>query len=490
MNPNDTEKIPLRVRFAPSPTGELHVGGARTALFNYLLARSQGGAFLLRLEDTDRQRSKPEFIQSILDGLRWLGLEWDEEPQYQSHHAAAHREAVDLLLQKGLAYRCFCSPAELERKRTAAREAGKPYQYDGTCRQRTPEERAALAAAGRPFVVRFAVPEGITRFKDLIFKRMEVKNETVEDFILLRSDGTPTYQLAVVVDDHAQQISHVLRGADHLSNTPKQIMLYRALEYPVPRFGHLPLILGPDGKRLSKRHGARSVLAYAKEGILPAALFNFLALLGWSPKNNREFMPPEEIIHAFALGAVRRTPAVFDEAKLLWLNGKHLRSLDPVELYPMVAPRLQARLGSSFTSRPEDYNRRAITLLQSKMHTLNDFGDRGSYCWKDPESYDPEGVQHYFQNENTAERLELVRQRLETCPDFSPETVEKTIRGLAAELDIKAAELIHPIRLALTGSRVSPSLFELMSLLGKDVCLRRLRHTILALTNGELKHVQ
>ncbi len=487
---NSTVENPkqLRVRFAPSPTGELHVGGARTALFNYLLARSQGGTFLLRLEDTDRQRSRPEFVRSILDGLQWLGLSWDEEPVYQSHNESAHQQAVELLLRGGKAYRCFCSQEELARKKETAQAEGRAYKYDGTCRRRTPEERAALAAAGKPFVVRFAVPAGVTRFKDLIFKRMEVNNDTLEDFILLRSDGSPTYQLAVVVDDHAQNVTHVLRGADHLSNTPKQILLYLALGYPVPRFGHLPLILGPDGKRLSKRHGARSVLAYGEAGILPEALFNFLALLGWSPKNNREFLTPAELIRNFTLSAVRRTPAIFDEAKLLWLNGKHLRSLEPEELYPLVEPRLHSQLGSLFKAHSETYNRQAVALLQGKMHTLNDFGDRGAYLWRDPEGYDPEGVEKYFKAPETAKRLELVVKRLETSADFSSAAVEQIVRGLAEELGVKAAELIHPLRLALTGSQVSPSLFDLMSLLGKDVCQRRLQRAILALTDGELKN--
>ncbi|MCF7802161.1 MAG: glutamate--tRNA ligase [Candidatus Marinimicrobia bacterium] len=471
---------PIRVRFAPSPTGFLHVGGARTALFNYLLARSQGGSFLLRIEDTDLERSTPEMVNAILEGLTWLGLEWDEEPVYQSKNRSAHVDAANQLLEQGHSYRCFCSKEVLDSKRRKAEEEGCAYRYDGTCRNLSPDEIEDNLKEKKPFVVRFSVPrEGITRFKDIVRKNVEVQNSEIDDFVILRSDGSPVYQLAVVVDDIAMEVTHIIRGEDHISNTPKQILLYLALGAKPPRFGHVPLILGTDGKRLSKRHGATSVLAFAEQGILPEAMFNFLALLGWSAKDNREFYQPEEIIQHFQPAGFNKTPAVFDEDKLQWLNSQHIKVLPVTELLKRVQPVFnQHDLGEAFDAAGEAFNLKALALLQEKMRTLQEFATFGKYFWVDPVQYSEAAVERHFKAEGVSENLEAVWTALAQCGPFEVGQIEARIRALADELGVKAAGLIHPIRVALTGFHVSPSLFDMMAVLGQETCLRRLQNAV------------
>ncbi|MGH9805631.1 MAG: glutamate--tRNA ligase, partial [Candidatus Acidiferrales bacterium] len=316
---------PVRVRFAPSPTGYLHVGGARTALFNWLFARRQGGVFILRIEDTDADRSKPELVEAVLEGLRWLELTWDEGPFHQSERLPSYHAISDRLRASGHAYPCFCSPDELDTRRKSADAAGKPWKYDGRCRRLSAAEVAARA--GQPHALRFAVPqEGESTFNDLVYGEMNVRYDEVEDFVLLRSDRLPTYQLAVVADDLDMRITHVIRGSDHLINTPKQLLIYQALGAEPPLFAHVPLILGPDRTRLSKRHGATSVTAYRDEGFLPEAFRNFLALLGWSPGDDTELMATDELVRRFGLESVSRTNAVFDRDKLVWFNSEYLRN--------------------------------------------------------------------------------------------------------------------------------------------------------------------
>ncbi|MCF7798088.1 MAG: glutamate--tRNA ligase [Lentisphaeria bacterium] len=472
---------PIRVRFAPSPTGFLHVGGARTALFNYLLARSRGGQFLLRIEDTDLERSTPEMVDAILNGLTWLGLAWDEEPVYQSKNRSAHVAAANQLLEQGHAYRCFCSKEELDSKRRKAEEEGRAYRYDGTCRGLSPDEIENNLEANKPFVVRFSVPqEGITRFKDMVRKNVAVQNTEIDDFVILRSDGSPVYQLAVVVDDMTMQVTHIIRGEDHISNTPKQILLYLALGAKPPKFGHVPLILGSDGKRLSKRHGATSVLAFEEQGILPEAMFNFLALLGWSAKDNREFYQPEEIIKRFEPAGFNKTPAVFDQDKLQWLNSQHIKALSASELLQRVQPVFARHdLEEAFTAAGETVNLNALTLLQEKMRTLEEFATFGQYFWVDPENYSQEAVERYFQNADEARKtLSAVERVLTSCDPFDADRIEVVMRDLADEMGVKAATLIHPVRVALTGFHVSPSLFDMMAILGQETCLRRLQNAV------------
>ncbi len=471
---------PVRVRFAPSPTGYLHVGGARTALFNYLLARSQGGQFLLRIEDTDLERSTLEMVKAILDGLTWLGLDWDETPVYQSTNRHHHIAAAGQLLTKDRAYRCFCTKAELNTKRKQAEREGYAYRYDGTCRNLSLAEIESNLRAKKPFVIRFKVPSaGITRFRDIVRKQVAVENSELDDFIILRSDGSPVYQLAVVVDDIAMRVTHIIRGEDHISNTPKQILLYLALGAKPPKFGHVPLILGPDGKRLSKRHGATSVLAFAERGIMPETMFNFLALLGWSAKDNREFYTAAEIISRFQTAGFNNTPAVFDEDKLLWLNGRHLKQLTLKELLSRVEPFFQKHgLGDIWATTGQEYNLKALGLLQKKMRTLDEFISFGKYFWIDPDSYSAEAIKRHFQNPETRERLEKLLPALASLDQFSADGIEQVVRQVADQLELKAAELIHPLRVALTGFHVSPSLFDMMAVLGQETCLRRVENAI------------
>ena len=324
--------------FAPSPTGYLHVGGARTALFNWLFARHCGGTLVLRIEDTDAERSTAEMVEGILQGLRWLGLDWDEGPYYQTQRVEMYRQMAGRLLASGHAYYCFCTKDELEGRRAAASAAGRPPKYDGTCRKIPLAEAAKRQAAGDPAAVRFAVPQsGSTVFEDAVFGRVEFANSELEDFVLLRSDGGPTYHLSVVTDDVDMHITHVIRGADHLSNTPKQVLLYQALGATLPIFAHVPLILGPDKTRLSKRHGATSVIAYRDEGIVPEAFRNFLALLGWTPpEGTPEILGDVELIRLFTLDAVSRSNAVFDRGKLDWFNTEYIRAYSAEKLLPLI----------------------------------------------------------------------------------------------------------------------------------------------------------
>ncbi|HSH44410.1 MAG TPA: glutamate--tRNA ligase, partial [Longimicrobiales bacterium] len=332
-----------RVRFAPSPTGYLHVGGARTALFNWLFARRHGGAFILRIEDTDRERSSDAMTEAILDGMRWLGLDWDEGPYHQADGADRHRRDALRLLEEGKAYRCFCSPEVLEEKRREAESAGGGYRYDRHCDLHVSrEESDRRAEAGEPYTVRFRVPEGRTVFRDEVHDRTEFDNAEIEDFIVLRTDGTPIYNLAVVSDDHEMGVTHVIRGDDHLSNTPKQVMLYEALGWDVPTFAHVPMILGADGKRLSKRHGATAVGQYREQGILAPALVNFLALLGWSPGDDTEIMSMEDLTRRFSLEGIHRKSGIFDPEKLEWMNGQYMMAMPLEELEPLVADQVIA----------------------------------------------------------------------------------------------------------------------------------------------------
>lgn len=482
----------LRVRFAPSPTGYLHVGGARTALFNWLLARKYGGKFLLRIEDTDRERSTPEAVQTILDGLTWLGLHWDEGPFFQTENLAAHRAAASRLLESGWAYRCYCSKAELDARREAARASGRgSWQYDGRCAHLSPAEQARYEAEGKPFVVRFHVPEdGTTSFEDLIYGSQTVQNENLEDFVLLRSDGQPTYHLSVVVDDIALNITHVIRGQDHLSNTPKQILLYQALGQPVPRFGHLPLILAPGGQKLSKRkHGAIvAVETYREAGFLPDAFINFLALLGWSPGTEQEFFTRQELIAAFNLEQINRSNAIFQfnpddpwnwtDPKALWLNAEHLRALPLAELVPQVRERLQAAGLWPAEAPPEReaWLARAVDLLRARYRTLSDFVTFGRPYFSDEFEYEEKALRKNLgQEPRLREWLPALADRLAALPEFSLEALESTVRGYAEERQVKAGVLINAIRTAVTGQSVGPGLFELCILLGREAVVRRLR---------------
>ena len=465
----------IRVRFAPSPTGYLHVGGARTALYNWLFARRLNGVFILRIEDTDADRSRPELATAILESMEWLGLTWDEGPFHQSDRLDHYRAMAAELERAGHAYPCFCTAEELQAKRALA-AGGRPWKYDGACRNLPEEERQKRLAEGVPHVVRFRVPQsGATDFEDLVFGRVTVENEEIEDFVLLRSDGQPTYHLSVVADDVDMRITHVVRGADHLSNTPKQILVYRAAGASLPVFAHLPLILGPDKQRLSKRHGATSVGAYQEQGILPETLVNFLALLGWTPPGGEEILPLEAMVQQFDFTTVSRSNAVFDPEKLAWMNSQYLRAMGLERLAPLVKSELKlSGLDSTITTSPAQFEQ-TVALLQPRMRTLKDFSLGGRAFFTDDFDYAPEACKKFWKAPGLPSLLLKMAEKLARLEPFDVGTTEAALRGLAEESKVKAGLLINATRVALTGQAVAPGLFDVMCVLGQERTVERLR---------------
>ena len=472
----------VRLRFAPSPTGYLHVGGARTALFNWLYARRVGGAFVLRIEDTDVERSSADMVTGILDSLRWLGLDWDEGPgvggphgpYFQTERLDLYRRAAHALVASGHAYRCYCKPEDLKAKRDAAQAAGSSWTYDRACRALTPEDRAARDAAGAPHAIRFLVPDGRTSFHDLVHGVIDFDHANIEDFVVLRSDGYPTYHLSVVVDDVAMEMTHVVRGDDHISNTPKQVLLYRAMNAPVPEFAHVPLILGSDKKRLSKRHGATSVGEYEKQGYLPEAMVNFLALLGWSPGNDQELFTREELIERFSLEGISGGNAVFNPEKLDWFNQQHIMRLAGSEILARMGPDLAAAglLDAALADRSR--TEQAIDLVKPRAKKLADIVPQLRPFLVDAIERDPAAVAKHLAAPDLGPHLAAWRERLATVAPFEPAPIEAALRALAEERGIKAGVLIHATRVAVTGQAVSPGLFEVLTLVGRDRVLRRL----------------
>jgi len=474
-----TTESQIRVRFAPSPTGYLHVGGARTAIFNWLYARQNHGKFLIRIEDTDLERSDPTMVEQILGGLSWLGITSDEEVVYQSQNAKFHREAVQQLLKDGRAYRCFCDPEVLEARRLSQGSDEQDYQYDGKCRNLPEEEIRTHLENDDLFAVRFRVERnGPVKFKDRIYKKISVETSEIDDFVIQRRDGSPVYQLAVVVDDARMGITHVIRGEDHLSNTPKQILLYLALGYHIPTFAHLPLIVGQDGNRLSKRHGATSLEEYKNRGYLNTAVLNYLALLGWTPKSNQEIFMSPELVEEFDLLRVSKKSAAFDEQKLEWVSAQHFKQYAAEDLYPLVQPLLQDAGLISGSEIQKEYILAVIGLLQSKVRRLGEFAEYGAYFWQDPASYDGNAVNRFWSDNSVTALMQNWLSRLESLKEADADRYEQELRSVAEEADEKAAKLIHPTRLALTGSGVSPGLFQVMELLGHDTVVRRVRKAI------------
>jgi glutamyl-tRNA synthetase len=468
----------MRLRFAPSPTGYLHVGGARTALFNWLLARKHGGVFVLRIEDTDRSRSSDEMTQAILDGMIWLGLDWDEGPFHQADGFERHRAEAFQLLESGAAYRCFCTPEQLQAKRDAMKEE---YRYDRACSAIAPEQSRRRADTGEPFTLRFRVPEGTTEWDDQVHGATRFRNADVEDFIILRTDGTPIYNLAVVSDDIDMRITHVIRGDDHLSNTPKQILLYQALGAPVPTFAHLPMILGADGKRLSKRHGATAVGEYQERGILPRALVNFLALLGWNPGDEREIMLAPELIDAFSIQRVNKKSAVFDPEKLEWMNGQHISRMTAAELLPLVGPLF---VEAGLLTEPELVDRHdwlcgVVDLVKVRARYLDGLVQQARSYLAEEVEYEPAGVEKHFRDpETTAGLLATVRDDLRALDDWAPAAVEAQLRSTAERLGLGFGKVVQPVRLALTGATVSPGIDAVVTQMGKELLDRRLTDAI------------
>ncbi len=467
---------PVRVRFAPSPTGYLHVGGARTALFNWLFARHYGGRFILRIEDTDSARSSEDMVEGILQGLRWLGLDWDEGPFFQSQRLDRYQAFAQKLLEQGAAYRCFCTPEELAGRKEGQRDADGARLYDRHCLGIPPEESESRARAGSPFAVRFRVPDGETQYRDHVFGQISIEHTQIEDFVLLRSDGLPTYHLGVVVDDTDMEITHVIRGADHISNTPKQILLYQAAAKPLPEFAHLPLILGPDKRRLSKRHGATSVMAYMEMGHLPDAFFNFLALLGWSPRNNREVLSRQELVSLFTLEGVGKANAVFGTEKLFWFNNQYVTKASPEALRRMAVDELKAAgiWGKGDELDPETMDK-TLSLLKSRVQVLKDFSGRFRAFFTEDFGYDPEVAAKYLQDAQLTSLIPALVERYERDDSFNLESTEQHLRSLAEESGVRAGLLINALRVALTGQGVAPGLFEVMQALGRQRTLLRMR---------------
>lgn len=468
-----------RLRFAPSPTGYLHVGGARTALFNWLYARHYGGQFLLRIEDTDKARSTDESTRAIFEGMEWLGLDWDEEVVYQGANLARHQADAHRLLADGAAYRCFCTTAELDEMRREAESRKQAFKYDRRCLRLAPDEVERRVAAGDPFVIRFRMPEGETAWDDLVHGRISFANEDIGegDFIILRSDGTPIYNLAVVSDDIAMRITLVMRGDDHISNTPKQIVLYRALGAEVPQFAHLPMIHGLDGKKLSKRHGATAVGDYRHMGILPQAMLNFLALLGWSPGNDVEVMTVAEMVERFSVDGLSKKAAIFDTKKLEWMNGQHLSLMASDALLPIVADALE-RAGLATAADVEarrDWYIRLLDLLKVRARTVDDIVRQAKPYVHEAIDYDPEAVAKQWKDPAaTSSLLAATRDALASLERWAPDPMEERLRTLAEERGIAAGKIFQPLRVALTGLSVSPGIFDVLAMLGRDRSLARI----------------
>jgi len=475
-----------RVRFAPSPTGYLHVGGARTALFNWLFARHEGGTLLLRIEDTDVERNRPELVDGILEGLKWLGIEWDEGPFFQSQRLPLYTAAAERLLASGAAFPCYCKATAYAGGDAADEQEGEgddevpkaPKIAACSCRDLSQADRSAREREGITRAVRFRVPRtGATLFDDAVFGPREMQNEEIEDFVLLRSTGLPTYQLSVVVDDIDMRITHILRGADHLSNTPKQVMIYQALGAAPPIFAHVPLILGPDRTRLSKRHGATSVGSYAEEGFLPEAFRNFLALLGWSPGDDSEYLRTHELIERFALTGVSRTNAIFDRAKLEWFNTQYLQKPPVEDLLPYVEAELK-RAGlwdGSQASQDRAWFARAVDLIRPRTRLLGDFTTWARGFFADDFGYDADAREKFWKDERLPAMLAKLADALDALPDWNHDACDAASRAVAAAEGVKAGLLINATRVAIVGRAVAPPLFDTMVVLGKDRVVERLR---------------
>ncbi|HKZ46791.1 MAG TPA: glutamate--tRNA ligase [Thermodesulfobacteriota bacterium] len=461
--------LEIRTRFAPSPTGYLHIGGARTALFNWLFARQHKGKIILRIEDTDAARSTEESVQAIIDGMQWLGLNWDEGPYFQSKQFDLYRDHAYKLIEMDKAYKCFCTPEELEQRRKDALAQGRPPKYDGRCRNNTPSP--TLTKGG--FTIRFRIPSGTTLVKDIVKGNIAFDNNEIEDLIILRSDGTPTYNLCVVVDDATMEITHVIRGDDHLNNTPKQMLLSEAFKYPIPAFAHLPMILGSDKTRLSKRHGATSVMAYKEMGYLPHALVNYLARLGWSYRD-QEIFTIEELTEKFSLENVGKSSGIFNPEKLLWLNHHYIKESRTDELAKLLCPFLETR---GYKVQADKRLANIIKTVQERSKTFVEMADAAEFYFKEDIVYEEKAAQKFLTQDMTP-MFETLISGLESLPDFTHETLEAVFSNIINARGIKLGKIAQPARVALTGGTVSPGIFEVIENLGKEISLARLKKAI------------
>ena len=480
----------IRVRFAPSPTGYLHIGGARTALFNFFLAKKSGGDFILRIEDTDTERLKEDSVSQILSSMQWLGMDWDEGPDkegqhapyYQSQRQELYTKEAMRLLEEGKAYYCFCTPEDLAKEREVQKSAGGTFSYSGHCRNISLEDAKKRLANGETAVIRIKSPEaGETIVHDLIRGDVRFDNSQIDDFIIVKSNGLPAYNFACAIDDSSMEITHVIRAEEHLSNTPKQIHLYEKLGYNIPQFAHISMILAPDRSKLSKRHGATSVEEYREQGIVADALVNYLTLLGWSPGGETEIFTRDETIEKFSLERVHKTAAVYDIQKLVWMNGHYIAAMPLDELVREAMPfflkeNLVTSIDQTVSAIGVDI-RRIVASLQSRSKTLVELAQNSCYFFRDVDGYNEKGLKN-FRKDGAAERLNKVLELFGQLSDFEHDTIELAFKKLAETMGIKTGELIHPTRLALTGRTEGPSLFELISMLGKDNCIPRIEKAI------------
>ncbi|MCH7946495.1 MAG: glutamate--tRNA ligase [candidate division Zixibacteria bacterium] len=469
----------VRVRIAPSPSGYLHVGTARTAIFNFLYARHHGGKFLVRIEDTDVERSDPALVHNILEALDKLGMVSDEEIILQSQRKDNYSTVAHQILESGHGYCCFCTQEQLEASREKARAEKRPPRYDRRCLKLSEEDCANKIAKGLPYTIRIRIPDGETTYNDMVSGELKRQNTEIEDFIIARSDGSATYNLAVVVDDHQMEISHVIRGNDHITNTFKQIHIYNALGFKPPQFGHVPLLLRPDKKKISKRLGDKDVAEYLNEGILPEAMFNYLCTLGWSSKTEREIYTVKELIEIFNSANFNSANAIFDEEKLIAFNKQHIMMKPTSELAPIVSELFKAKLSLDNGSMAADseYFLRVIDSLKERVRKLTDFVSLGAYFFKDKFDYDQKAAEKQFNPENAGFLAELA-ERFEKLSEFNKETAEAELSKLADEKDLKRGKLIHPTRLAVSGMSVGPGLFELLELVGQKRVVARLRKAV------------
>lgn len=478
----------VRVRFAPSPTGYLHIGGARTCLFNWLFAKSQGGKLILRIEDTDIERLKEDSVSQILTSLKWLGLNWDEGPEvggdkgpyYQSERFPIYTKACEELIEAGKAYYCFCTPEDLEAQREKQRALKQPFRYARTCRDIPLEEAKKRVAAGEKYSVRIKVPkEGTVVVNDMIHGEVTFNMDQYDDFVIMKSNGIPTYNFAVVVDDNAMGITHVLRAEEHLSNTPKQILVYEALGYKLPKFGHMPMILAPDRSKLSKRHGATSVEEFREQGYLPEAIVNYLTLLGWSPGDEEEIFSLKETLEKFDFTKMSKKAAVYDTKKLTWLNGQYLSSQPLEEIVQAAIPffKKAGLIDDAYLEAHGEYFRHLIDVVRVRVKTLQEIVEASTYFFRPLEGYEEKGDAKHFTPEGAA-LLEKCIAALKELPEFNLETTEAVYNRIGEESGLALGKVIHPTRLALTGRTFSPGLFDVMVLLGKEESLNRLESAV------------
>ena len=456
----------VKVRFAPSPTGELHLGGARTALFNWLYAKKRQGSFFLRIEDTDKERSSDIYTDQIIESLKWLGLHWDDPIIYQSGRIDRYKFYLNRLLEENKAYRCFCSKDDLDKSKN-----DEYFSYPGTCRNLSSEDIKSKLNQGISFAIRIKIDEGKTEFNDLIYGEIKVDHKELDDFIIARSDGSPTYNFTVVVDDHEMEISHVIRGDDHLSNTSKQIIIYKTLKLKTPKFAHLPMILGSDKKRLSKRHGAPGIQNFKDNGYFPEVIINYLALLGWNPKNDEEIFSIDQLIDKFDFAQVQKKGASWDDKKLHWLSGQYIMNLSSQDIFDSL------RLLDSSWGKGSDISHliNIIDALKPRSKSLNEFISQSKYFFTSPDSFDQDESQKAWPDNSTTAIVTLSYEYLKTFESWNSDFIEKEIKKFASENSFGAGKVIMPLRLAVFGALNGPSLFEIMHILGKNETLSRIQ---------------